>query len=41
MEEAKPLAVRPFATGRPADTDTYLGVGTADAVTTVLGGMPV
>ena len=36
----RPLAVRPFATGNLAEADSYLGVGIADAVTTVLGGLP-
>ena len=36
----RPLAVRPFSTGDLAEADTYLGVGIADAVTTVLGGVP-
>ena len=37
---AKTLAVRPFATPDLAEADSYLGVGIADAVTTVLGGVP-
>ncbi len=40
MAEAKPLAVRTFSTRGLAETDTYLGVGIADAVTTVLAGLP-
>lgn len=38
--QAKPLGVRIFSTGDLAEADSYLGVGMADAVTTVLGGMP-
>ena len=38
--EPRPLAVRPFSTGDLAEADSYLGVGIADAVTTVLGGVP-
>ena len=33
------LAVRAFATGELADSDSYLGVGIADAVSTALAGM--
>src|SRR5215471_2086358 len=40
IAEARTLAVRPFATGDLADTDTYLGVGIADAVSTALGTVP-
>jgi DNA-binding winged helix-turn-helix (wHTH) protein/tetratricopeptide (TPR) repeat protein len=40
MEEASPLAVQAFSTHSLATADTYLGVGIADAVTTVLGGLP-
>ena len=40
MAEAKPLAVQAFSTGDLAEADTYLGVGIADAVTTMLGGLP-
>lgn len=40
LAEARPLAVRPFTTGTLVDADTYLGVGIADAVTTVLGSLP-
>lgn len=40
VAEARPLAVQTFSTGSLADADTYLGVGIADAVTTVLGGVP-
>ena len=32
--------MRPFATPDLAEADSYLGVGIADAVTTVLGGVP-
>lgn len=38
--EARPLAVRTFSTGNLGEVDSYLGVGIADAVTTVLGGLP-
>jgi DNA-binding winged helix-turn-helix (wHTH) protein/tetratricopeptide (TPR) repeat protein len=38
--EAKPLAVRAFATGALSDADSYLGVGIADAVTTLLATVP-
>jgi DNA-binding winged helix-turn-helix (wHTH) protein len=38
--EARPLAVRSFSTGDLAEADAYLGVGIADAVTTVLGALP-
>jgi DNA-binding winged helix-turn-helix (wHTH) protein/Tfp pilus assembly protein PilF len=38
--EARPLAVRIFSTRDLAEADTYLGVGIADAVTTVLGALP-
>jgi DNA-binding winged helix-turn-helix (wHTH) protein/tetratricopeptide (TPR) repeat protein len=38
--EARTLAVRPFATGDLADTDSYLGIGIADAVSTALGTVP-
>jgi hypothetical protein len=31
--------VRPFATSDLIEADSYLGVGIADAVTTVLGGV--
>ena len=37
IAEATTLAVRPFATGDLATTDSYLGVGIADAVSTALG----
>ena len=37
---AKTLAVRPFSTPDLAEADSYLGVGIADAVTTVLSGVP-
>lgn len=37
--EASPLAVRSFSIGGAPEADAYLGVGIADAVTTVLGGM--
>jgi DNA-binding winged helix-turn-helix (wHTH) protein/tetratricopeptide (TPR) repeat protein len=40
IAEAKPLAVRTFATGDLGEADAYLGVGIADAVTTLLGGLP-
>lgn len=40
MAEAKPLAVRIFSTRDLTESDAYLGVGIADAVTTVLGGLP-
>ncbi|MDP2333870.1 MAG: winged helix-turn-helix domain-containing protein [Reyranella sp.] len=40
MAEAKPLAVQAFSTGNSGEVDTYLGVGIADAVTTVLGSLP-
>lgn len=36
----KPLGVRVFSTGDLPEADSYLGVGMADAVTTVLGGVP-
>ena len=39
MQEARTIAVRPFATTDLTDSDTYLGVGIADAVSTALGGM--
>jgi DNA-binding winged helix-turn-helix (wHTH) protein/tetratricopeptide (TPR) repeat protein len=38
--EARPLAVRAFSTGDLAEADSYLGVGIADAVTTMLGTLP-
>jgi serine/threonine-protein kinase len=38
--EAKSLAVRAFSTGDLAETDSYLGVSIADAVTTALGSLP-
>lgn len=38
--DAMPVAVQAFATGDLAETDSYLGVGIADAVTTMLGGLP-
>ncbi|HYD06681.1 MAG TPA: winged helix-turn-helix domain-containing protein, partial [Reyranella sp.] len=38
--EARPLAVRAFSTGGLAEADGYLGVGIADAVTTMLGTLP-
>jgi DNA-binding winged helix-turn-helix (wHTH) protein len=38
--DARTLAVRPFATGDLPEGDAYLGVGIADAVSTVLSGMP-
>lgn len=38
--EASTLAVRPFATGDLASSETYLGVGIADAVSTALGTVP-
>lgn len=38
--DAKPLAVRPFSTGDLPEGDGYLGVGIADAVASVLGGVP-
>lgn len=38
--DERPLGVRVFATGDLAEADSYLGVGMADAVTTVLGGVP-
>jgi DNA-binding winged helix-turn-helix (wHTH) protein/tetratricopeptide (TPR) repeat protein len=37
---ARPLAVQTFSTAGMAETDTYLGVGIADAVTTALGALP-
>src|SRR5438477_9572278 len=37
--DARPLAVRSFSTGDLAETDAYLGVGIADAVSTALGGV--
>ncbi|MGQ0585057.1 MAG: winged helix-turn-helix domain-containing tetratricopeptide repeat protein [Reyranella sp.] len=40
MADARLLAVRTFSTGDLAEADTYLGVGIADAVTTVLGTLP-
>lgn len=40
MADARPLGVQTFSTGNMADADTYLGVGIADAVTTMLGGVP-
>jgi DNA-binding winged helix-turn-helix (wHTH) protein len=40
MAEARTLAVRPFSTGYLAASDSYLGVGIADAVTTALGAVP-
>ena len=40
MAEAKPLAVRTFSTDDLAEADDYLGVGIADALTTVLGALP-
>lgn len=40
IADARPLAVRTFSTGDLADADSYLGVGIADAVTTMLGGLP-
>jgi len=40
MAEARPLAVKSFSTGGLGEADSYLGVGIADAVTTVLGGLP-
>jgi DNA-binding winged helix-turn-helix (wHTH) protein/tetratricopeptide (TPR) repeat protein len=40
MAEARPLAVRTFSTGDLAESDAYLGVGIADAVTTALGALP-
>ena len=40
MAETRPLAVRTFSTGNLGEADAYLGVGIADAVTTVLGGLP-
>lgn len=38
--DAMPVAVQAFATGDLTETDSYLGVGIADAVTTMLGGLP-
>jgi DNA-binding winged helix-turn-helix (wHTH) protein len=38
--EASPLAVRSFSTGGAPESDAYLGIGIADALTTMLGGMP-
>lgn len=40
LTEARTLAVRPFSTSDLADSDTYLGIGIADAVTTVLSAVP-
>src|SRR5262245_36841370 len=40
LAEPATLAVRPFATGDLAQFDAYLGVGIADAVSTVLAGLP-
>ena len=40
MADARLLAVRTFSTADLAEADTYLGVGIADAVTTVLGTLP-
>ena len=40
IAEARRLAVRPFSTGGLADTESYLGVGIADAVSTALGTVP-
>ena len=37
---ARTIAVQSFATSDLADADAYLGVGIADAVSTVLSGMP-
>ena len=37
--EERPLGVRVFSTGDLGHADTYLGVGMADAVTTILGGV--
>jgi DNA-binding winged helix-turn-helix (wHTH) protein/tetratricopeptide (TPR) repeat protein len=36
---ARTIAVQPFGTSDLAEADSYLGVGIADAVSTVLGGM--
>lgn len=38
--EPRPVAVRTFSTGATNDAESYLGVGIADAVTTMLGGIP-
>lgn len=38
--QERPIAVRAFSTGNMAESDRYLGVGMADALTTVLGGLP-
>jgi DNA-binding winged helix-turn-helix (wHTH) protein/tetratricopeptide (TPR) repeat protein len=40
MVEARPLAVRAFTTSDLAETDAYLGISIADAVTTALGALP-
>ncbi len=40
VAQARSLAVRPFSTGDLAGSDSYLGVGIADAVTTALGAVP-
>jgi DNA-binding winged helix-turn-helix (wHTH) protein/Tfp pilus assembly protein PilF len=40
VPDAKPLVVQPFSTGSVGEGDKYLGVGIADALTTVLGGLP-
>jgi DNA-binding winged helix-turn-helix (wHTH) protein/tetratricopeptide (TPR) repeat protein len=39
QSDASTVAVRPFATNDLAEGDSYLGVGIADAVSTVLGGV--
>lgn len=38
--EVRTLAVKAFSTRTAADADTYIGVGIADAVSTVLGAVP-
>jgi DNA-binding winged helix-turn-helix (wHTH) protein/tetratricopeptide (TPR) repeat protein len=40
IPEPRTLGVRPFSTRDLSESDTYLGVGIADAVTTALGAVP-
>ena len=39
-QEAMPVAIQPFATGDLVEADSYLGVGIADGVSTMLGSLP-